>query len=308
MRIVSLLPSATEIAVALGLADELTGITHECRLPDGSPVVPIVTRAVRDPGRAASNALHRLEEGWLQAGTSIYALDEDAVAEADPDLILTTRACATCAIGERAVGDLVRRLDLDATVVTLDPVSIEGVLNTIQTIGAMTEAEDAAIAVVEGLRERLRAVEEIVIGRRDHGFVPPRAAVIGWLEPPYAVGGWIPEQVRLAGGWEVLGREGGRPAGTSWDAVRDLDPEIVVLAPAGSTLPGTLAAWAAAPRPEGWAGLRAVRGQHVFAVDAAACFWRPGPGVVDGIEVMAELIDPLAFDGIAPTGSWARAG
>jgi iron complex transport system substrate-binding protein len=147
-----------------------------------------------------------------------------------------------------------------------------------------------------------------VVGRRDHGFAPPRVAAIGWLDPPYAVGRWVPEQVRLAGGWELLGRDGERAAETTWDAVREVDPEVFVLVPAGLHLSETVAAWADLPRPAGWDELRAVRDGRVFAADGSAHFSRPGPRVVDGIEVLAELFDPLAFDGMSPPDSWARVG
>jgi iron complex transport system substrate-binding protein len=172
----------------------------------------------------------------------------------------------------------------------------------------MSEAEDAAIDVVEGLRERLRNVNEIVAGRREHGFVPPRVAAVEWLDPPFAVGHWVPEQVRIAGGWELLGAEGGRSVPTTWDAVREVDPEILVLMPCGFDLQRTVEEWQRQPRPEGWDTLRAVEAGRVFATDGSAYFSRPGPRVIDGIELLAELIDPAAFDGMSPDGSWARVG
>src|SRR5262245_39773245 len=195
----------------------------------------------------------------MRTHTALYALDEGALAAAEPDLILTQELCRVCAVGYREVNDVARRLDGDVTVISLEPTSLEGILNSIQTVGAMTEAEDAAVDVVEGLRERLKAVEEIVVGRRDHGFAPPRVAAIEWLDPPFAVGHWVPEQVRLAGGWELLGVEGGRSAETSWKAVAEVDPEILVLMPCGFGLAETIAEWERTPRPAGWADLRAVQ-------------------------------------------------
>ena len=129
---------------------------------------------------------------------------------------------------------------------------------------------------------------------------------VTWLDPPVTVGRWIPEQARRAGGWELLGREGERGSETTWEAVREVDPEILVLMPAGMDLATTVEAWAALPRPAGWADMRAVREGRVFAVDGSAYFWRPGPRIVDGIEVLAEIVDPKAFDGMAPGGSFAR--
>ena len=136
---------------------------------------------------------------------------------------------------------------------------MEGVLNAIVAVGAMTEAEDEALAVVEDLRERLKVLQEVVMGRRDHGFLPPRVVVLDGVDPPRAAGRWVPDQVRLAGGWELLGQAGEAAGATTWEAVTDVDPEVLVLLPGGRPLRDGLAAWAAAPRPEGWAHLRAVR-------------------------------------------------
>ena len=143
----------------------------------------------------------------MRSHQALYELDEAALEAARPDLILTQELCRVCAVGYQEVNEVARRLDGEVTVLSLEPDFVEGILNAIQTVGAMTEAEDAAIDVVEDLRERLRHVNEIVAGRREHGL-PPRVAAVEWLDPPFAVGHWVPEQVRLAGGWELLGRRG----------------------------------------------------------------------------------------------------
>jgi len=308
VRIVSLLPSATEIVFALGLGDDLVGVTHECDYPPEAREKPVVTRSVHELVSASSHQIHSLVEDSMRSHQALYELDEAALEAARPDLILTQELCRVCAVGYEAVNEVARRLDGDVTVLSLEPVSIEGILNTIQTVGAMTEAEDAAIDVVEDLRERLRHVNEIVAGRRDHGFVPPRVAAVEWLDPPFAVGHWVPEQVRIAGGWELLGAEGGRSVPTTWDAVREVDPEILVLMPCGFDLPRTVEEWASLPRPDGWDTLKAAESGRVFATDGSAYFSRPGPRVIDGIELLAELIDPAAFDGMSPNGSWERVG
>ena len=308
MRIVSLLPSATETVFALGLGGELVGVSHDSDYPPAARDIRVVTTAARDLSTASSHAIHRLVEGSVEAGASLHVLDAAALEELRPDLILTQDQCRVCAVGYREVSEVARRLEGEVSVVSLEPTSIEGVLNAIQTVGAMTEAEDEAVALVEELRERLRAVEEIVASRRQSGFLPPRVVAVEWLDPPFAVGHWVPEQVRRAGGWELLGHEGDRSAGTSWDAVREVDPEIIVLMPCGFDLDRTVRAWAELPRPAGWDDLRAVQDGRVYAVDGSAYFSRPGPRVVDGIEVLAEVIDPLAFDGMAPPASWAKVG
>ena len=241
-------------------------------------------------------------------GARLLVVGPTSLVEADPDLIIGSDLCRVCTAGSRELRAMAADIDDEVEVLSLDPVSVEGVLNAIQAVGAMTEAEDAAMDVVVGLRERLQAVETIVVARREHGFVPPRVAALEWLDPPTAVGRWIPEQVRLAGGWELLGHEGERSSLTSWEAVREVDPEILVLMPSNLHLDDTVAAWAATPRPDGWDDLRAVRDGRVFAMDGAGQFARPGPRIVDGIEALAEIIDPLAFDGMSLPGSWVRVG
>jgi iron complex transport system substrate-binding protein len=308
VRIVSLLPSATEIVFALGLGDDLVGVTHECDYPPEALDRPIVTRSVHDLAGASSHQVHALVEESMRSHQALYELDEAALEAAHPDLILTQELCRVCAVGYEEVNEVARRLDGEVTVLSLEPTSVEGIFNAIQTVGAMTEAEDAAIELVEALRERLHHVNEIVAGRRERGFVPPRVAAIEWLDPPFAVGHWVPEQVRLAGGWELLGAEGGRSVPTTWDAVGEVDPEILVLMPCGFDLQRTVEEWERQPRPPGWADLRAVEAGRVFAVDGSAYFSRPGPRVIDGIELLAELIDPLAFEGISPNGSWEPVG
>lgn len=306
MRIVSLLPSTTEIVFALGLGDELVGVTHECDWPPAARAIPAVTRSVVDLSAASSHAIHRLVEGSVQAGSSLYALDEEALAAARPDLILTQELCRVCAVGYREVNEVARRLDGEVSVVSIEPTSIEGILNAISTVGAMTEAEDAALDLVEELRERLRAVEEVVIARREAGHAPPRVVAIEWLDPPFAVGHWVPEQVRRAGGWELLGREGQKAVATTWDAVREVDPEMLLLMPCGMHLASAVAEWDRTPRPAWWDELEAVRRGQVYVLDGSSHFSRPGPRVVDGIEALAEIFDPAAFDGLAPPSSWLR--
>ena len=304
MRIVSLLPSATEIVCAIGLRDELVGITHECDFPPEVEGIPIMTRSVHDLGTSSSRDIHRLVTASVHGGSSLYALDEEALAAAEPDLILTQELCRVCAVSYREVNDVARAIDADITVVSLEPTSIEGIFNTISTVGAMTEAEDAAVDLVESLRERLGAVEAKVQARRDAGGRSPRVVGLEWLDPPFASGHWVPEQIRRAGGWELLGADGDRSVQTTWDAVAEVDPEMLLLMPCGFHLAETQAEWTRTRRPPGYEDLTAVRRGQVFAVDGSAYFSRPGPRVIDGIELLAEIFDPDAFVDIAPFGSW----
>jgi iron complex transport system substrate-binding protein len=306
MRIVSLLPSATEIVCALGLGDELVGITHECDWPPEIAGTPVMTRSVHEMAAASSREIHRLVERSIHGGSSLYALDEAAMAAAQPDLILTQELCTVCAVGYREVNEVARRLDAEIAVVSLEPTSLEGIFNTIATVGAMTDAEDEAVEVVGGLRERLGRVETRVAQRRDAGRTPLRVVGLEWLDPPFAVGHWVPEQIRRAGAWDLLGAEGGRSVETSWDAVLDVDPEMLILMPCGFHLDDGRDSWARTPRPGSWDGLAAVRDGQVFLVDGSAYFNRPGPRVIDGVELLAELFDPEGAAASAPFGSWIR--
>ena len=303
MRIVSLLPSATEIVCALGLGDELVGITHECDWPPEVAGKPVMTRSVHDHGRRSSREIHDLVGASVHGGSSLYALDEAALEAAEPDLILTQELCAVCAVSYREVNEVARAIDADIQVVSLEPTSLEGVLNTIATVGAMTEAEDQAVELVESLRARLGAVEQRVQERRDAGFRGPRVVGLEWLDPPFAVGHWVPDQIARAGGWDLLGEPGARSREATWRDVAEVDPEVLVLMPCGFDLPGTVEEWARTPKPDEWPDIEAVRRGHVFAVDGSAYFSRPGPRVIDGIELLAEIFDPDAFE-TSPPASW----
>ncbi|HLY15033.1 MAG TPA: ABC transporter substrate-binding protein [Candidatus Limnocylindrales bacterium] len=308
MRIVSLLPSATEIVCALGLGDELVGITHECDWPPEIAGIPVMTSSVHELADASSREIHRLVERSVHGGSSLYALDEAAMAAAEPDLILTQELCTVCAVGYQEVNEVARRIDAEITVVSLEPTSIEGIFNTIATVGAMTDAEDEAVEVVGDLRERLGIVETRVAERRAAGRAARRVVGLEWLDPPFATGHWVPEQIRRAGAWDLLGAEGDRSVETTWTAVREVDPELLVLMPCGFHVDDGLAAWRRAARPSGWQDLAAVREGQVVLVDGSAYFSRPGPRVIDGVELLAELFDPEGFAGSGPLGSWLRVG
>jgi iron complex transport system substrate-binding protein len=304
MRIVSLLPSATEIVFALGLGDELVGRTHECDFPPEVADVPVVTGDVDAKPDASSREIHQRVADSMHRGSSIYELDLDALDAARPDLILTQELCAVCAVSYRDVGRAVRQLQSDAAVVSLEPSSIEGIFNTISTIGAMADAEDEAVGLLELLRERLARLENRVMERRLDGVRPRRVACLEWLDPPFAAGHWVPEQVRRAGGWDLLGRPGEPSAETTWDQVREVDPEQLMLMPCGFDARRTADEWDRAQKPEWLRDLRAVRRGEVFALDGSSYFSRPGPRVIDGIALLAELFDPGGFEEEVRSDAW----
>jgi iron complex transport system substrate-binding protein len=263
-----------------------------------------MTRDAIDLHGATSREIHRRVGDAVHGGSAIYQLDEDALEAADADLILTQELCTVCAVGYREVSDTVRALEMDSTVVSLEPTSVEGILNTIATVGAMTSAEDAAVDVVGRLRERLGAIETKAQERRESGFVGPRVVGLEWLDPPFAVGHWVPDQIRRAGGWDLLGHDGDPARETTWDAVVDVDPDLLLLMPCGYHLRETVAEWAATPRPDLLENLSAIRRGHLIALDGSSYFSRPGPRVIDGIEMLAEIFDPEAFRDLSPATGW----
>jgi iron complex transport system substrate-binding protein len=284
MRIASLLPSATEIVCAIGLEDELVAVTHECDWPPSVVGKPVVTRNAPADGSTGSRAIHDRVTASMHGGSSLYELDEAALAAVEPDLVITQELCRVCAVSYREVNEVVRRIDADIAVVSLEPTSIEGIF--------------------EGLRERLSAVERQVAARRDAGGHAPRVVALEWLDPPFAVGHWVPEQIRRAGGWDLLGTDGAKAHATTWDAVAEVDPEMLFLMPCGFHLAETIHEWATVEKPVWLPDLPASRRGAIFAVDGSSYFSRPGPRVIDGIELLAEIMDPAAFVDLAPAGSW----
>ena len=304
MRIVSLLPSATEIVCALGLRDELVGITHECDWPPEVAGIPVMTRNAIDLEGATSREIHRRIGDAVHGGSAIYHLDERALESADPDLILTQELCAVCAVGYREVNEAVRSFETDITVVSLEPTSVEGILNAISTVGAMADAEDAAVELVENLRARLGAIEAKAQERREGGFGGPRVVALEWLDPPFAVGHWVPDQIRRAGGWDLLGHDGLPARPTTWDEVAEVDPDLILLMPCGYHLGETVAEWKRTQIPDWVADVSAIQRGNLIALDGSSYFSRPGPRVVDGIEMLAEIFDPEAFVDISPPTGW----
>ena len=308
MRIVSLLPSATEICFALGLGDELVGRTHECDYPPDALEIPVLTTDVGAVAGATSREINDRVAASVHGGELIYRLDIDALAKADPDLILTQELCTVCAVSYRDVAQAVREAGTESEIVSLEPTSIEGILNSISTVGAYAEAEDEAVGLIEILRERLARIENGVLERRLAGLPPRRVVALEWLDPPFASGHWVPEQVRRAGGWDLLGNAGQPAVETTWENVRDVDPEMLLLMPCGYDAQRTAEEWRAghAARPAWVEDLPAVRAGQVFALDGSAYFSRPGPRVLDGIGLLAELFDPGAFSDEVPENSFVR--
>ena len=302
MRIVSLLPAATEIVWALGLGDDLLGVSHACDHPPAVRGRPVLTRPAETLAGIPAHEVHALAAAAAGGGPPLVGVDGALLASLRPDLVLAGPMPA--AAGAALAGALRAAVGPEAAIVTLAPTSLVGIFHAIATVGAMAAAEDEAVGLVEILRERLADVEEVVEERRDGGHHAPRVVMLEWRDPLVAAGLWSPEQVRRGGGGEVLGADGEPAARADWDAVVEVDPEMLLLLPCGMHLGEVIATWRATPRPPAWDELQAVRRGQVFALDASAYFSRPGPRVIDGVELLAEIFDPAAFIDRAPVGSW----
>ncbi|MFC8504741.1 ABC transporter substrate-binding protein, partial [Pedococcus sp. NPDC057267] len=283
MRIVSLLPSTTEILFAIGAGDDVVGVTFECDTPREARERRIVSTTAIPEG-LSSSGIDAFVTQAMAAGEDLYHLDAGALADLDADLVVTQDLCAVCAVDVSKVDDALAHLGCTAEVLTIDPHSLEEVLGSVLTLGTATGREDESARLVAGLRERLYAVE-----RRVRDRPRPRALVLEWTDPPFAPGHWVPEMVEAAGGVSTLGSAREKSVRVTWDDVRASAPEVLVCAPCGYDLEGATALARAALDAGELPG-----GVPVWAVDANASFARPGPRLVDGVEALAAVLHPDA--------------
>ncbi|HKJ34974.1 MAG TPA: ABC transporter substrate-binding protein [Solirubrobacterales bacterium] len=284
--IASLVPSATELAFALGLGPRLAAVTHECDFPPGVEALPQLTRSVIEPGLSPAE----IDAAVLDRtgrGEALYELDERALTELDIDLILTQQVCAVCAVSYEDVSAVAARLPGRPEVLSLDPSRIDDILEDAVRLGKAAGDPGAGIS----LRDRLRSRIEAVRGATEGGG-RPRVAALEWLDPPYAAGHWVPEMIEAAGGEDALAAPGERSRTVGWEEVASARPDVVIVMPCG--LYCAEAAHEAGRHRE---RLDALGAQRLFAVDAASSFSRPGPRIADGVELLGHLLHPgLAAD------------
>lgn len=291
LRIVSLLPSATEIVCALGLEGALVGMTHECDYPPGVLSKPKLTASRISHETMTSAEIDHAVRSQLDGHGSIYDLDEAQLHALQPDLILTQELCDVCAVSYKTVKQAARMFETDVRVVSLEPNTISDILANIQTVGELAGREAEASKVVAQLSARIDALTAALAGLEYR----PRTLMLEWLEPAFAPGHWVPEQVALAGGDHTFGRAGAPSVRTTAEEIRDYAPEIIVLVPCGYYKEDVLRALPEARLPEGWHDLPAVRSGQVWTLDATSYFSRPGPRVIDGAEILARILHPEVF-------------
>ena len=294
MRLVSLLPSATEIVYALGLGEDLVGVTFECDEPPSARVDKKVVVGGRDTHAMTPGEIDTYVKEQLAAGADLYTLHADALAGLDPDLILTQDLCRVCALPSDHVEDALHYLGCHADVLSLDPYTLDEVLDTIITVGTRAHVPERAETLVAGLRDRLAAVAAAVAGRSR-----PRVAIVEWVDPPFAAGHWVPDLVLAAGGEPVAARPGTRSAETTWDALAAARPDVVLVTPCGFHLDSATA--------QAHTIVARFPDAAVWAIDADGLVVRPGPRLVDGVEAIAAILHPDAVPA-PPDGVIARVG
>ena len=300
MRVVSLLPSATEMVHFAGAAESLVGVTHECDHPPGVERLPKLTSSRIDPtlcGAEIDAEVNRL----VTDAEGIYALDVDLLESLDPDLVITQGLCDVCAVSTSLVEEAISGLRSRPDLLVLNPTSLEDVLQDSVSIGDALGRGREARENVALLRHRLDEVERAVAGLRR-----PRLGCIEWLDPPFSAGHWVPEMVRLAGGRELFAGPGERSVRLDWQTVFDAAPEVLVLMPCGFDAARAVEEAGALPNLPGWSDLPAVRDGRVWAVDANSFFSRPAPRLVEGVEILARILHPGAFPGQPGEGVASR--
>lgn len=284
MRIVSLVPSATEMLFALGLGDEVVAVTHECDYPAAARELPRVTRDLLPAGLSSAQINAAVKERTLR-GESIYELDDEVLRALEPNLIVTQALCTVCAVSYDDVRAVAQTLDDPPRVISLDPNTVGEVLGDARTLAAATGSADAAAKLVHDAAGRIDRVR-LRVRRHRH----PRVAALEWLDPPFAAGHWVPQLIEFAGGEDILGFAGERSEERTWEEIIAASPDIVVVMPCGYD--AEIAHREAEMHRD---QLAAVGAGEVVAVDAAAYFSRPGPRIVEGLELLAHIIHPELY-------------
>ena len=310
-RIVSFLPSATEMVCALGLEDDLVGITHECDYPESVKTKPVVVRNVLPIETMSQSEIDRAVAQRLREGQSLYQIDEKLLASLAPDLILTQNLCQVCAPSGNEVAQVLKLLPCAPQIVWMTPQSLDEIFQNLRDLAAAVGEADAAEKLILDCRTRLDQLR----AKTSSLACRPRVFCMEWLDPVYACGHWVPEMVRIAGGADEIGSDGGESVRISWQRLAEWAPEVLVIMPCGFNLQQTMKqVWEhlgpytsfAAENRSAFFNLPAVRKTRVFAVDANSYFARPGPRVVEGAELLAHLIHPQTFSWNGRSGAFMK--
>ena len=301
-RIVSLVPAATEIAAALGLMEDVVGVSHECDFPSEANARPRVTKCpVHDAGLASKDVDEWVRRALRENGT-IYTIDEPLLRELRPDVILTQKLCDVCAVGYDTVARLAETLPGPHQVVNLEPSSLSDIFDDIRRIARTCDVAERAKELVTKLSARVEVVRE----RAAHIAHRPRCFLMEWVDPPFCSGHWGPELVEIAGGHDPLGREHQPSAQVDWQEVLDARPEIIVLALCGYNVDLAQRDYELLREFPGFDSIPAAQAGEIYLVNASAYFARPGPRIIDSLEVLAGILHPKEFPEFASRHTQAR--
>jgi iron complex transport system substrate-binding protein len=298
MRILSLLPSATEIVYLLGIEECLVGISHECDYPPEVRTKPVISASPL-PAAFRSDQVHEAVKRHSHSSHSLYRIDENLLRQLSPDVILTQELCSVCAISAGQVREAARILTGPCRIVSLEPHDLRQILDTILIVGDETACKEKAETFVRDFERRVERIRSITCSVRTR----PRVLCMEWMDPIMAGGHWVPEMVQLAGGQDNLGRAGERSLAIDWDHVVQYQPDILIVMPCGYKIHRTLSELDRLASNPGWFDLPAVRAGEVYIVDSPAYFSRPGPRIVTGLEILAQILHPELFHGLAPPES-----
>jgi iron complex transport system substrate-binding protein len=301
MRIVSLLPSATEILYALGLGDSVVGVTHECDFPPEAARKPVLIKPRVDPHAPPADIDCQVRE-LVSRGESIYAIDAELLASLDPDLIVTQDLCHVCAASPDDLATALTRFQKPPRVLTLTPHSLDDVWRDIASVGEATGTDEIATTLIHSLKRRVAHAESLA-AQATHR---PRVLCLEWLDPYYVAGHWVPEMVAKAGGEDVHGRPREPSSKVTTEEIAESNAEIILIMPCGYNAAKNAAQFKAMQVPESWHNLPAWRERRIYAVDSNSYFSRPGPRLPDGVEILAHLFHPDLFSGELPAGAYAK--
>ena len=300
-RIISLLPSSTEIICALGLREHLVGVSHECDYPSDVAGLPILTEPKLDPRGTSSDIDTRVRE-IVQEGLSVYRLKTEVLQGLKPDVIVTQDQCEVCAVSLPEVENAVQCfLTPDVTVVSLRPEKLDDIWTDIRRVALATDREKTAQALIRDAKERLWS-----IAQKTRHLPRPRVACLEWLDPLMAAGNWIPELVDIAGGEYGLVDAGAHTPTVTWEALVAYQPEVIVIAPCGFQIPQSQTDLPQLTAHPHWQTLPAVQHNRVYVADGNAYYNRPGPRIVESAEILAEMLHPEECAGMALPGSYVR--
>lgn len=295
MRICSLLPGATEVVAMLGRTRHLVGISHECDYPPEIRTKPVLVRATVEAGLSSPDIDRRVRT-TLRAGRPLYEVDETMLVRVRPDLVIAQTLCDVCAITPSQLTRALRVLSSPPRVLSLGPSTLDDVLADIERIGEAIGRSLEAANLVDELRARLHAVLLQVAHAEKH----PRVACLEWLDPLFAAGHWVPEMVACAGGVDVLGASGSPSEQITWEQVQEAKPDVLIIMPCGFSIARTKQEMSRLTKRPGWKKLPAVKHGAVFLADASSYFNRPGPRLIDGIEMLAACFHPSSGQTIKP--------